>query len=136
MPTPALRDLGVVFAGGMLGVGARFAIETAWPAHLGGWPWATFVINVTGSFALGFLYAFLGRRGPNVGARRLVRLGLGTGVIGGYTTYSTFAVETARLVEGGAAGIGIGYAVLSVVLGVAAAGLGAWIVPRRRGKPA
>ena len=66
------------------------------------------------------------------GVRRYLRLGLGTGVMGGYTTYSSFAVETVRLFgEGGAAVfVGIGYALGSVVLGLAAAFAGMWLAAR------
>ena len=79
---------------------------------------------------LGLLLELLSRRGPDVGARRLLRLGLGTGVMGGYTTYSTFALETVRLLEGGALLLGIGYALGSVLLGLAAAWAGTLLAIR------
>jgi len=111
----------VVFVGGALGTSIRAALEAAFPAQPGGWPWATFLINVSGAFLLGLLLETLSRRGPDVGARRLVRLGLGTGVMGGYTTYSTFTLETVRLIGSGAMLAGIGYALGSVLIGLAAA---------------
>lgn len=111
----------VVFVGGALGTAIRAALEAAFPAQPGGWPWATFLINVSGAFVLGLLLETLSRRGPDAGARQLVRLGLGTGVMGGYTTYSTFAVETVRLIGTGAVLAGFGYALGSVLLGLAAA---------------
>jgi CrcB protein len=111
----------VVFAGGVVGTAVRAALETAFPAQPGGWPWATFAINVTGAFLLGLLLETLARRGPDAGARQLLRLGLGTGVMGGYTTYSTFAVETVRLLGAGAVLSGLGYALGTVLLGLAAA---------------
>jgi CrcB protein len=111
----------VVFAGGVVGTAVRAALETAFPAQPGGWPWATFAINVTGAFLLGLLLETLARRGPDEGARQLLRLGLGTGVMGGYTTYSTFAVETVRLLGAGAVLSGLGYALGTVLLGLAAA---------------
>jgi CrcB protein len=111
----------VVFAGGVVGTVVRAALETAFPAQPGGWPWATFAINVTGAFLLGLLLETLARRGPDEGARQLLRLGLGTGVMGGYTTYSTFAVETVRLLGAGAVLSGLGYALGTVLLGLAAA---------------
>lgn len=114
----------VVFAGGTLGTATRAALEAANPAPPGGWPVTTFLINVSGAFLLGLLLELLSRRGPDVGARQLLRLGLGTGVMGGYTTYSTFALETVRLLEGGAVLLGLGYAMGSVLLGLAAAGAG------------
>ena len=111
----------VVFVGGALGTSIRAALEAAFPAQPGGWPWATFLINVSGAFLLGLLLETLSRRGPDVGARRLVRLGLGTGVMGGYTTYSTFTLETVRLIGSGAMLAGIGYALGSVLIGLVAA---------------
>lgn len=120
----------VVFVGGALGTAIRAALEAAFPAQPGGWPWATFLINVSGAFVLGLLLETLSRRGPDAGARQLVRLGLGTGVMGGYTTYSTFAVETVRLIGTGAVLAGFGYAVGSVVLGLAAALAGSRLAAR------
>ena len=122
----------VVFAGGALGTATRAALEAANPAPPGGWPVTTFLINVSGAFVLGLLLELLSRRGPDVGARRLLRLGLGTGVMGGYTTYSSFAVETVRLFgEGGAAVfVGLGYALGSVLLGLAAAWAGTLLAIR------
>jgi CrcB protein len=105
----------------VVGTVVRAALETAFPAQPGGWPWATFAINVTGAFLLGLLLETLARRGPDAGARQLLRLGLGTGVMGGYTTYSTFAVETVRLLGAGAVLSGLGYALGTVLLGLAAA---------------
>ncbi len=122
----------VVLVGGAFGTAVRAALESAFPAQPGGWPWTTFLINVSGSLLLGLLLETLSRRGPDAGVRRSLRLGLGTGVMGGYTTYSSFAVETVRLFgEGGAAVfVGIGYALGSVVLGLAAAFAGMWLAAR------
>ena len=122
----------VVLVGGAFGTAVRAALESAFPAQPGGWPWITFAINVSGSFLLGLLLETLSRRGPDAGLRRYLRLGVGTGVMGGYTTYSTFAVETVRLLGlGGAATfLGIGYALGSVVLGLLAAFAGMWLAAR------
>lgn len=121
---PLVALAGLVAAGGAVGVLARAGIEQAFPAAPGGWPWATFWINVAGSLALGALLEILVRSGPDHGWRRAVRLGCGTGVLGGFTTYSTFAVETLLLADDGAAAVGIAYALVSVVVGVAAAAAG------------
>lgn len=119
---PSLLALaGLVALGGALGTTARALLEHTWPAPAGSWPWTTFVINVAGSFVLGVLLEALRRVGPDDGWRRAVRLGCGTGVLGGFTTYSTFAVEVERLASGGDLGLGAAYAVGSVVLGIAAA---------------
>lgn len=122
----------VVLVGGAFGTAVRAALESAFPAQPGAWPWTTFAINVSGSFLLGLLLETLSRRGPDAGLRRYLRLGVGTGVMGGYTTYSTFAVETVRLLGlGGAATfLGIGYALGSVVLGLLAAFAGMWLAAR------
>lgn len=122
----------LVFIGGAVGTAIRAALEAAMPAQPGGWPWTTFAINVSGSFLLGLLLETLSLRGPDAGLRRYLRLGVGTGVMGGYTTYSTFAVETVRLfgVGGGAVFIGIGYALGSVILGLAGAFAGMWLATR------
>ncbi|WP_069387158.1 fluoride efflux transporter FluC [Cellulosimicrobium cellulans] len=119
---PSLLALaGLVALGGALGTTARAVLEHAWPPPAGGWPWTTFAINVAGSFLLGVLLEALRRAGPDAGWRRAVRLGCGTGVLGGFTTYSTFAVEVERLAAGGDLGLGAAYAVGSVVLGIVAA---------------
>lgn len=121
-----------VFAGGTIGTAVRAGLSAAFPAHPGEWPWATFAINLTGAFVLGCLLELLARRGPDVGVRHYLRLGLGTGVLGGYTTYSTFAVETVRLLGlgGGAVFVGLGYALGSVLLGLAGAFAGMWVATR------
>ncbi|MCB7135825.1 FluC/FEX family fluoride channel [Cellulosimicrobium marinum] len=133
--TPLLALAGVVAAGGAVGTTVRAALESAWPAADGTWPWTTFAINVVGSFVLGALLETLVRSGPDEGRRRAVRLGCGTGVLGGFTTYSTFVVEVERLAAGGDVALGVAYAATSVVLGVVAAVAGivsAGAVARRR----
>lgn len=113
--------LAPVLAGGAVGTLARAALEEGFGAGRGEWPWATFGINVVGSFLLGLLVAVLVVRG---GDERW-RLALGTGVLGGFTTYSTFIVEADRLVADGHVGLATGYALGSIVVGVVAAALGA-----------
>ena len=88
------------------------------PGHF---PVATFVINLTGAAVLGFLLVLAA---PLTGRRAHVRPLLATGVIGAYTTTSTFAVETARLVDGHDWRLAIAYALTSAVGGVALAGVG------------
>lgn len=126
---------GLVAIGGAVGATIRAASETAFPAPVGGWPWTTFVINLLGSFVLGFLLELLLRSGPDAGWRRGVRLGCGTGVLGGFTTYSSFAVEVVQLGQHDALGVGVVYALVSVAVGVLAAILGIVLgtALRRRG---
>lgn len=125
-----LKSLLIVI-GGAVGTGLRAWLETTWPSQPGGWPWATFVINITGAFLLGLLLETMTRRGPDTGVRQLLRLGLGTGLLGGYTTYSTFSVETVALLRIGAVPVGIGYALASVLLGLLAALAGAALAGRQ-----
>lgn len=145
------RLAGLVALGGAVGTTARAVLEAVAPAPPGSWPWTTFAINVAGSFLLGVLLESLHLSGPDEGRRRAVRLGVGTGVLGGFTTYSTFALEADRLLTGGGlaadpdaqgtatvlagAPVGAAYALGSVVLGVAAAALGirvTFLAARRR----
>lgn len=114
----------LVLIGGAAGTLARALLEDAYPAEPGQWPWTTFAINVSGSFLLGLLVSLIAARGDDTGSRRRLRLALGTGVLGGFTTYSTFIVEVDVLVRDGHVGLGAAYAVGAVVLGVVAAALG------------
>jgi CrcB protein len=107
--------------GGALGALARWGLSEVVPSP-GGWPWATLLVNVTGCFLLGVLLGAIGRRSP---VPAWVTPFLGVGVLGGYTTYSTFAVEVVTLVDDGAAGLAAGHVLLSVVGGIAAVAAGA-----------
>jgi CrcB protein len=108
--------------GGALGALARWGIAEALPSSPGGWPWATMLVNLTGCLLIGVLIAVLANRFP---AAHLPRTFLGTGVLGGYTTFSTFAVEVVGMVERGAAVPAAGYVVASVLGGALAVAAGA-----------
>ncbi|ROP60500.1 CrcB family protein [Curtobacterium sp. PhB115] len=120
------RLLGLVAVGGAIGTAARALLAEAFPAH-DGISWVILVINVVGAFCLGLLLDALARRGPDVGRRRTIRLLVGTGVLGGFTTYSTLADDTAQLLDTGRWGAGSGYALLTVVLGLLAVAAGVWV---------
>ena len=105
----------------MLGTAARYALTLHWPVRAGGWPWATFTVNLLGALVLGFLLEALARRGPDAGRRRLLRLGAGTGFLGAFTTFSALAVETDLLVHAAAPALAVGYALASVLGGLLAA---------------
>lgn len=112
--------LALVASGGAAGAGVRWAI-----VHLvgpdGGFPWWTLLVNVAGCLVLGML----------LGVREEVRLGLGTGFCGGLTTFSTFSVETATLLDTGDPGRAGLYAVVSLASGVAAVVAGWRLAPSR-----
>lgn len=114
----------LIGVGGAVGTTVRSQLETAFPTGAGAWPWTTFWINVSGALVLGALLETLAVLGPDQGWRRLTRLGVGTGVLGGYTTYSSFVVETAVLGRGSHYVLAAGYDVVSLVLGFAVAYLG------------
>jgi fluoride exporter len=107
--------------GGALGALARWGVGTALPHSPGDWPWATLLINLTGCLLLGVLLAVLLDRFPR---HPWLRPLLATGVLGGYTTYSTFAVDVVQLADSGAWTAAAGYVVVSVLGGVLAASAG------------
>ena len=118
----------LIVLGGAVGTTLRAALETAYPSAVGSWPWATFVINVTGAFLLAVVLETLSVLGPDEGWSRRVRLGVGTGLLGGFTTYSTFMVEAARLGRAGEYVTTLAYVAASILLGVAAAWAGMSLV--------
>ncbi|HSK34108.1 MAG TPA: CrcB family protein [Propionicimonas sp.] len=120
--------MAVIFLGAASGTTARSLLEGAWPATPGAFPWTTFSINVCGSLLLGMLLEAIAESGRDAGWRRGLRLGVGTGVLGGFTTYSTFSVETVLLLRSGHWLLATGYALASVVTGVGAAMLGVRLV--------
>ena len=129
--TPSVTaSLALVAAGGCAGTLVRAALERAWPASPGHLPVTTLALNIVGALALGLLLGALGEGRPRL------RLALGTGVLGGLTTHSTFILESHRLLtSGGDAGhpvLGAAYLVGSMVAGLGAAGLGLWLADRLR----
>ena len=127
-PAHPLRPwIGVVFIGGALGTLVRAGLSHALPTAAGEIPWTIFAINLVGAFILGALLQVLALAGPDRRWRRAVRLGVGTGVMGGFTTYSTFALDVVHLAQFGSAGWAAGYALGSVIGGIGAAGLGIWM---------
>lgn len=119
----------LVLAGGTLGTAAREGLVLALPAT-GEVPWTILGINVLGAFLLGWLLDALARRGPDHGGRRALRLLLGTGLLGGFTTYSTLATDTA-LLSGSSPLTGIGYALATVLVGALATALGILVASGR-----
>jgi len=107
-----------VALGGALGASARYGLDTFIERHVSStFPWATFTINVTGCFVIGLLTTTIVER-QHLPA--WVRVGLVVGVIGGYTTFSTFAQEAFELGEVHKIGIAFAYVAASVLIGIAA----------------
>jgi fluoride exporter len=119
----------VVLAGAGLGGLARYVVGTSIMSKYGGrFPLGTFVINITGSFLIGVLMTlFLERLHPHPNWR----LFLVVGVLGGYTTFSSFEYETYQAVRDGARLMGLIYVAGSVVLGYLGVWLGAMLAARR-----
>jgi CrcB protein len=113
--------LAAVSAGGGIGSLARYAITTAWPVTDGQFPASTLAVNTSGSFLLGFVLVLLIERLP---PSRYARAFIAVGVIGAFTTFSTFAVDTAQLGRDGHAETAAAFFVISVLGGLAAAQLG------------
>jgi CrcB protein len=107
--------------GGALGALARWAVTTALPHTPGAWPWATLLVNVTGCLAIGALLAVLLARFPS---SPWLRPFLAVGVLGGYTTYSTFAVDVVQLARSGRGLLAVAYVLASVLGGLLAVVLG------------
>lgn len=131
---PAHRDLrllALVAVGGAVGTLGRWGVAEALPAARG-WPLATLTVNLVGSFVLGLLLESLLLRGPETPRRQAWRLGLGTGFCGGFTTYSSFAVDVDRLLVDGATGTALLYALVSLVGGLLAVGAGIALASTRR----
>jgi len=106
----------VVFLGGGLGAALRHGINLAVARMLGAeFPYATFFINVTGSFVMGLIAAWFAFKGD---ASQHWRLFLTTGILGGYTTFSTFSLDAALLYERGQLMLAVVYVTGSVVLGL------------------
>lgn len=112
------RVMLLVLAGGVLGTPARYELGAALPTRPGSWPAGTFTANLLGAFLLGVLLEALARRGADTGRRRLLRLTLGTGFLGAFTTYSTLAVETDLLVRAHRPALAAGYALATVLGGL------------------
>lgn len=129
----------LVAVGGAVGTAARYLVSGAVRPADSGFPIATLVENVVGALLLGLLAETLVRRGAESTRGRVLRLGLGTGALGGFTTFSSLAIELERLLAGGAAAVAGLYAVTSLTLGLAAAlggiALGARLARPRRAAP-
>ncbi|WSV00651.1 CrcB family protein [Streptomyces sp. NBC_01023] len=119
--------LAVVSLGGVAGASARYGAALLWPTAAGGFPWTTLLVNVVGCAVIGVFMVVI----TDVwAAHRLVRPFFGTGVLGGFTTFSTVAVDTQRLVDGGHARTGLAYLGLTLLAALAAVWSAVWVSRR------
>lgn len=123
------RELAAIFFGGTVGALLRVWLGEEFTGAATSWPWVTFAINVTGSFALAYFATRLQERLPQSTYRRPL---LGTGFCGAYTTFSTMQVEILTMIERGSYGLAIAYAAASVTAGYLAIWVATATVRRAR----
>lgn len=113
-----------VMIGGAIGAGLRHAVGVAGLRMLGaGFPWWTLAVNLTGGLLMGTLVGIIAR----TGAGETWRLFAGVGVLGGFTTFSAFGLESWAMIARGAWGLAFGYVAASVCGAIVLTGLGLWI---------
>lgn len=115
-----MNNILLVMGGGAVGALGRYQLGRLsghlLPAAI--WPWGTFAANVFGGFAMGIVVGWLARF--HAGPGESLRLLLAVGLLGGFTTFSSFSLEMVLMIERGQFGMAIGYAVFSVIGAVAA----------------
>ena len=124
--TAPLAATGLVALGGAAGAVLRYQTGRALtgllgPATVASFPWATLIVNIVGSLAMGLLAGWLARHGA---ASETWRLLIGVGLLGGFTTFSAFSLEMMLLIERGQPGTAFVYAAISVLAGVTALYIG------------
>lgn len=120
-----MNGLFPVMVGGAIGAGGRHLLGQAMLARLGpGFPWWTLTANVAGGFAMGLLIGWLARSGGS----ETTRLFLGVGVLGGFTTFSSFSMEFWLLFERGHTGQATAYVLASVIGAIFACGFAMLLV--------
>jgi CrcB protein len=122
-------ELTAIAAGGAVGALARVGLSQQFPTSAGHWPWVTFLINMVGAFALGYLATRLQERLPVSTLRRPL---LATGLCGTFTTFSTMQVELLRMLDLHRYGLALGYIAASIVGGYLAVLLSSALVRRIR----
>ncbi len=132
-PVPSRELYRLVAIGGVIGAVARFLLSVVLPHGGTAWPWATFVANILGCLVIGYFATWLLQNLPpiSVSAQAArIRAFVVTGVLGGFTTFSSFAVETHAMAAGGRRFMALLYVVLSMVIGLLAVWLGSRLVYR------
>ncbi|MEV0371249.1 fluoride efflux transporter CrcB [Streptomyces sp. NPDC050636] len=119
--------LGVVALGGALGASARYGASLLWPTAGGSFPWTTLLVNAVGCAVIGVFMVVI----TDVwAAHRLVRPFFGTGVLGGFTTFSTYAADIQHLVTEGRARTGLAYLALTLFTALASVWIAATLTRR------
>jgi fluoride exporter len=107
----------LVFIGGGLGSTLRYIVNIVCPRLFGAaFPYHTFIINITGSTVMGLIAGYLAFKGEAASSWKLFLM---TGILGGYTTFSAFSLDTAVLYERGEIGLALFYVLGSVLLSIA-----------------
>ncbi len=115
----SLSHLLQVALGGAIGSALRYGVNVSAARAFGtGLPWGTLIVNIVGSFAMGLLVVLLAEKG----GMKLAPL-LMTGILGGFTTFSAFSLDTMTLWERGQTGLALAYVAASVILSLAAIAL-------------
>nr|WP_245984149.1 CrcB family protein [Streptomyces tateyamensis] len=114
--------LAVVALGGVLGAEARYGLGLLWPTPVASFPWTTLLVNALGCLVIGVFLVAITEGRP---AHRLLRPFFGTGVLGGFTTFSTYCLDLHRLFEAHQPGLAVGYLAGTLAAALGAVGLGA-----------
>lgn len=118
-----MQSVLLVAAGGALGAAARYGVgEAALRLGWSAFPWATLLVNVTGGLAMGLLMGWLADGGP------ALRLFLGVGILGGFTTFSAFSIDVVRLIETNQIVAALIYVLVSVIVSIVACWAGVTLV--------
>jgi fluoride exporter len=117
----AMPNLLLVMLGGAIGAGLRHLVGVATLGRMGpGFPWGTLAVNLAGGLMIGLLAGWFARAGAN----EPMRLFLAVGILGGFTTFSAFSLETFLMIEGGQIGLAAAYVAASVIGSIALLFLG------------
>ena len=131
-PHFTLPLLSTVFVGGCLGTLSRYGVGLILTSPDTGWPWSIFSVNMLGTFLLGLLLELLVRTGEDKGKLRAIRLGVGTGFLGAFTTYSSFATGLDLLIKNHDVALASLYGVVSIIGGIIASAFGIYLATFRR----